>query len=82
MSNKKPMTDSQIDAMVKEFGAEMAKLPKVKIIVPIDPLNPKDEAVPVGINGYNYLIKRGVAVEVPETIAQILEESGYLGGRR
>jgi hypothetical protein len=60
----------------------MSKLPKVKIIVPVDPLNEKEDTVPVGINGYNYLIKRGVAVDVPEPIAKILEESGYLGGTR
>lgn len=78
----KKLTDKEIDKIAEQFGAEMAKQPKVKIIIPKDSLNPKNDAIPVCINGYTYLIKRGVAVEVPETVAQILEESGYLGGTR
>ena len=33
----------------------------------------------VQINGYTYRIQRGVAVAVPQTVAEILEEAGLLG---
>ena len=32
----------------------------------------------VGINGYKFVIQNGVAVEVPEQVAQLLEESGRI----
>lgn len=34
--------------------------------------------VPVGINGKIWRVKRGEPVEVPEQVAKILTESGYL----
>lgn len=63
----------------KETGAELAKGKKVRIRLPIDKLNKEDVIVPVCINGYTYQIKRGEWVEVPEEVARILEEAGYMG---
>ena len=76
------ITDSSLDQMANETGRQLAAQEKVRIMVPGDPLNPKDNSVPVCINGYVYQVKRGVRVEVPEAVAQILEDAGYLGGRR
>jgi len=73
------VTDGQLDNEAKGMKAEFAKMAKVKVRIPIDKLNPKDLVVPVCVNGYIFQIERGKSVEVPETIAQILEESGYLG---
>lgn len=78
----KKLTAKEIDKMAQQFGEQLSKQPKVKVIIPIDPLNPKDDSVPVCINGYTYQIKRNTPVDVPETVAQILQESGYLGGTR
>lgn len=40
------------------------------------PLSRENSApVPVGLNDRTFLIKRGVDVEVPESVAKILEES-------
>lgn len=50
----------------------------MRIKIPKDPLNRHDETVPVCLNGYNYFIKRGETVEVPETVARVLEEAGYI----
>ena len=50
----------------------------VRIKVPVDPMNPKDLMVPVVINGYQWLIKRGETVEVPEQVAKILEDAKYI----
>lgn len=34
--------------------------------------------VPVQVNGYTFVIQPNVSVEVPESIATILEEAGYI----
>ena len=52
---------------------------KVRIRLPKDKLNKEDVVVPVCINGYTYQIKRGEWVDVPEEVARILEEAGYMG---
>lgn len=47
--------------------------PKVKIRLHKDKNNKED--LFVGINGRGYLIKRGETVEVPESVAKVIEES-------
>jgi hypothetical protein len=42
------------------------------------PLNEEDRVVPVCINGYNYFLNRGETVEVPETVAELLEAAAYI----
>ena len=37
-----------------------------------------DGPVQVQVNGYSFLIRENVRVEVPESIAQILDEAGYI----
>jgi hypothetical protein len=49
----------------------MATEKKVKIKIPLTKTEKKD--VYVGLNGKSYLIKRGVEVEVPEGVAEILQ---------
>ena len=51
---------------------------KVKVRLPKAKTDKAENFVPVCINGYVYQVMRGVSVEVPETVAKILEESGYL----
>lgn len=58
--------------------AEEVKEKKVTIKIPIDPLNPNDIDVPVGVNGDFTVIKRGEKVEVSQNIVDILENAGYL----
>lgn len=82
MENKKEKIDNQeIDKEIEEIANETAKKLKedmVNIKVPIDPLNPKDLMIPVVINGYQWLIKRGEMVKVPKKVMEILEEAKYL----
>jgi len=59
----------------KTTKAILNEMQKVKIIIPHDPQNPSDKVVPVGFNGVTYAIPRGVQVEVPQTIADIWNES-------
>ena len=58
--------------------AKKVKESTVKIKIPVDPMNPKDLIVPIMINGYKWKIKRGETVEVPEAVADILEEAKYI----
>lgn len=48
---------------------------KVKIKLFLDGDKYKDDVF-VAVNGRTYLIKRGVEVEVPESVAKVLEDSG------
>ncbi len=74
----KEMTDAQMDAEAKRWGKHYAAEEKVRIRIPPDQLNKEDDVVPVCINGYNYFVKRGVTVDVPKTVANILENAGYI----
>lgn len=56
----------------------LAKQPKVKIRIPLNPLNEEDRMVPVCVNGYSYYLKRGETIEVPKTVAEILENASYI----
>ena len=70
-------TAAAFDAESKKWGKELAKEKKVKI--KIKPKSKDDTSpVPVGVNGYFYWINKNESVEVPETVARILEEADYI----
>lgn len=75
---KKEITEKDIITEANETAEKLSKNGKVRIKIPVDQLNPKDLMVPVVINGYQYLIKRGETVEVPEAVVKILEEAKYI----
>ncbi len=75
----KELTVSEINKQALEFGEKLSKQKKVLLYIPKDPLNPKDDVVPVCINGYKYKIKRGEEIEVPEVVKDVLKAAGYLG---
>lgn len=77
MENEVKITEEQIEKEAKET-AKKVKAKMVRIKIPVDPLNPKDLMVPVVINGYLWNIKRGETVEVPENVANILENAKYI----
>jgi len=72
------LTDNQLDKLAKEVGTEVNKQDKVKIRIPMDQLNKEDKVVPVCINGYVWKIERGKSVQVPEVVADVLSEAGYI----
>lgn len=72
------MTDQEIEREAQGMGAVYAAEPKVRVKIPIDPLNKEDTAVPVCLNGYLFQIKRGETVEAPQTVADVLERAGYI----
>lgn len=70
--------DKNLVKVAQSTGNYLNKQKKVTIKIPVDPQNPKDLIVSVGINGYKWRIKRGEKVEVPADVARILEESKYI----
>ena len=79
--NMAPVVTDVNDKEIEKEAQETAKKVKktlVRIKLPVDPLNPKDLMVPVVINGYQWLIKRGETVEVPEEVVKILEGAKYI----
>lgn len=71
------VNETEIEKEAQET-AKKVKANTVRIKIPVDPMNPKDLMVPVVINGYQWLIKRGETVEVPEQVAKILEDAKYI----
>lgn len=55
-----------------------AKEKLVKIRIPYDTLNPTIHTEVVIINGRRFNIQKGVDVEVPEQVAQILKDAGRI----
>ena len=72
------VSNAELDSVSSKTGKEINKQDKVKIKIPIDQLNKTDLVVPVCINGYIWEIKRGVSVSVPEAVADILTDAGYI----
>lgn len=68
----------KFDDDAKKIGEMLKDTSKVRIKVPLDPLNPKQKSATVVINGYKYVIRRGETVEVPEPVATLLEQGGYI----
>ena len=64
--------------LVKGMKAKLDKCKKVTVEIPFDKQNPKDTEVTVQINGYVYVIKRGVEVVVPEPVKVLLKKAKYL----
>ena len=72
------------EAIVNETPA-VNKPATVTVVSPTDPLNPKDDKVPVRADSlrehYEMEIKRGVPTEVPIAVYDILSEAGYITGK-
>lgn len=60
--------ESMLNVMRDKYATE--KRVRVKIH--------NDGPVQVQVNGYSFLIQDGVAVEVPESVAEILDAAGYI----
>lgn len=60
--------ESMLNVMRDKFKTEKRVRVKVK----------NDGPVPVQINGYSFLIMENVWVEVPESVADILDAAGYI----
>lgn len=77
-----PVSDNQVErewrGRAAEMKAHLARQPKVRIFIPIDQgVKPEvADKIPfvVNLNGYRMEIKRGVYVDVPEQVAEVIRE--------
>jgi hypothetical protein len=60
---------------MEKWKLHFAKQPKKSIMIPREKSDPVGAYETVQINGYTFQITKGVYVEVPEQIAQIIMES-------
>jgi hypothetical protein len=86
------VSEAQMETMAQSTGKLLAEQDKRKITIYLEPsekqrLNRLVEAgdkniqwpcETVSVNGYNYTIKRGVEVEVPLTVYEILQGAGLI----
>lgn len=59
---------SMLNVMRDKYASE----PRVRVKVH------NDGPVSVQVNGYSFLIREGIAVEVPESVAELLDAAGYI----
>ena len=74
MATKK--IESEVEKTEKEVKEGKEKTYKVRI--PIDPLNPKDKEVLVGINEKYAKVIRGEDTEVSEPVYEVLKNAGLV----
>jgi hypothetical protein len=67
-----PSQEQAHQSVIDSTRDQLRAQPKVQVRVH------SDGDVPVQINGYTYLIQPNVKVSVPESVAILLDEAGYL----
>lgn len=74
------MATKKIEQNVKENAktVEEGKEKTIKICIPIDPLNPKDKEIIVGINEKYVKIIRGEETEVTRPVFEQLRNAGLV----
>lgn len=70
----KYITDQEIDRLTGEAGSRLRAEKKVRIaITPVD--DGRNAPWEGGLNGYFFRIPRGIPVEVPESLARLIQEN-------
>ncbi len=72
----KQSLDGQLTALGRKTAELLKQCPKHKVVIPFKELNPDDDFVVVGINGWNLQIKRGVPVMLPDEVIHALSVGG------
>ena len=78
MAKEKPAQRSEaseeaaFQETVNDMKTLLASQPTVRIFVPYENGEPKGTQLPVNINGYRVNVSKGVYVEVPQTVAEIV----------
>lgn len=92
MANDKNMSDAEMENASLSAGEQLSKQEKKKITLHLEPekklelerlvkLGEKNIQWPcevVSINGYIYTIKRGIEIEVPMTVYEVLQNAGMI----
>lgn len=87
----KQMSETEMDQITKSTAQLLAEQPKVKIKIYMSPEEKRklDSAKESGknmewpselvsVNGHNFQIQKGIEVEVPQTVKEILEQAGLI----
>jgi hypothetical protein len=75
------LSEAQMDSVSTNTGSALADQKKESVRLYQVPETSTDKRLPdetVTINGYTYQIRRGEDVEVPESVAEVLRQSGRI----
>ncbi len=77
------LPESVMVEQARSFGEMISQQKRVTVKIPLDPFpevpgTKRHNTVDVHINGYHWLVKRGVPVEVPQAVADLLTRAGYI----
>lgn len=72
------MATKRIEKNIEETAKEMTKEKMFKVRIPIDPLNPTDKEVIIGINEKYAKVIRGEDTEVSEPVYEVLKNAGLV----
>lgn len=91
VKGKRLMTEAEMDKVTKSTAELLREQPKVKIKIYLPPEDRKKLETAqesgktvvwpsefVSVNGHNYQIQKGVEVEVPQSVAAVLEGAGLI----
>lgn len=78
MIDKKHVTDSDIDLMIRKMGDAVRKEPRMTVFIHADPSMDASEPQFVSINGYPFWIPRGREVSVPYSVYTVLQQQGVV----
>lgn len=72
---KQPKVQERALSKAERMKEHLAKQPKVRIIIPLEPKEKLGATESVILNGYPFYIKKGVYVEVPQQVADVIMEA-------
>ncbi|MEX1308686.1 MAG: hypothetical protein AB1Z19_09170 [Eubacteriales bacterium] len=70
------LNDKAIDAIAENTGKALKEENKVQVIIP--KVDGESDTVECCINGYNYVIKKGVSVALPKSVVSVLKNAGLV----
>lgn len=73
-SFKPDNAQNQLSADAKKTQERLAKQPKIRFMIPLQPNEKEGAFETVQINGYRLVIKKNVFVDLPEQVVDILSE--------
>ena len=67
------LSDKAIDAIAEKTGQDLKEEQKVRLMIP--KIEGESDTVECCINGYNYVIKKGVSVALPKSVVSVLKNA-------
>ncbi len=74
-SMNKSLSEKEMEEMTRITGEKLKNERKLAVAVPYTE-GSGEKFIECGINGYNYIIKRGTTVELPQSLYDILKTAG------